>query len=76
MEAARSSQKHPEARKLDTPREDGTVCLLWVCPLSVSECGRGFATTKVDQRTPETMLVILAVVVVSVLLLLLLLVLV
>ena len=51
--------------------QDGTVRLLWVCPFSRPECGRGFAATNVDQRTPDTMLVVLAVVVVSVLLLLL-----
>ena len=70
------NRAHFPVKETSTPTEDSTVCLLWVCPLSVSECGRGFAITKVDQRTPQTMLVILAVVVVSVLLLLLLLVLV
>ena len=54
----------------------GTVRLLWVCPFSRPECGRGSAATKVDQRTLGYMIVVLAVVVSSVLLLWLLLVLV
>ena len=62
-------------QKADTPREDGTVRLLWVCPFSRPECGHGFGATNFDQRTLEYMTAVLAVVVSSVLLLWLLLVL-
>ena len=58
------------------PEKTGPSVFSGCVPPSVPKCGRGFATTKVDRRAPETMLVVLAVVVVSVLLLLLLLVLV
>ena len=63
----------PEKRP---PREDGTVRLLWVWSFLRPECGTGLGATNIDQRTPETMLVVLSVVVASVLLLWLLLVLV
>ena len=63
-------------QKATTPREDGTVRLLWVWSFSGSESGTSSGATTVERGTPETMFVVLSVVVALVLLLWLLLVLV